>query len=196
MIKIEDRSIFERDAEDEFNDPLPQKHIDDGRIIYLARNNYGPLTRPTGTIQLVDFDLSIRIKPGQIHTGAIQAERYRAPEVILDAGYTYSADIWSLGVMAGSNRLILIVLLMLMICFDSYGICLKGMLSSTLWFPVSLANTMTKRILVKSWPYSALHPQVFYPGAKELLCSTIVTVRDLVLSMDPPLIPFRNPQGP
>ena len=98
MIKMEDPSILERDAQDEFNDPLPQKHID-GRTIYLARNNYGPLTRPTGVIQLVDFDLSVSTKPGKIHTGAIQGERYRAPEVILNSGYTYSADIWSLGVM-------------------------------------------------------------------------------------------------
>ena len=31
--------------------------------------------------------------------GCIQAEVYRAPEVILDVGFTYSEDIWSLGVM-------------------------------------------------------------------------------------------------
>ncbi|KAI8725617.1 Protein kinase domain-containing protein [Fusarium sp. LHS14.1] len=98
MVKIEDPTIFERDARDEFDNPLPQKHID-GRTIYLSRNNYGPLAKPTGIIQIVDFDLSVRTTPGQIHMGAIQGEIYRAPEVILNAGYTYSADIWSLGVM-------------------------------------------------------------------------------------------------
>ncbi|RBQ64947.1 hypothetical protein FVER14953_13130 [Fusarium verticillioides] len=99
MVKIEDPTIFERDAQDEFDDPLPQKHIDEHTIIYLSRNNYGPLSVPTGIIQIVDFDLSVRAKPGQMHTGAIQGEIYWAPEVILNAGYTYSADIWSLGIM-------------------------------------------------------------------------------------------------
>ncbi|OBS20032.1 hypothetical protein FPOA_11753 [Fusarium poae] len=98
MVKIEDASILERDVQDEFENPLPQKHLD-ARTIYLSRNNYGPLSIPTGIIQIVDFDLSVRTKPGQIHMGAIQGEIYRAPEVILNAGYTYSADIWSLGVM-------------------------------------------------------------------------------------------------
>ncbi|RMJ14693.1 hypothetical protein CDV36_005596 [Fusarium kuroshium] len=98
MVKIEDASIPDRDAKDEYENPLPQKHLD-GRTIYLSRNNYGPLAKPTGIIQVVDFDLSVRTTPGQIHTGAIQGEIYRAPEVILNAGYTYSADIWSLGVM-------------------------------------------------------------------------------------------------
>ncbi|KAI8673051.1 Protein kinase domain-containing protein [Fusarium sp. Ph1] len=98
MVKIEDPAIVDRDVKDEFDNPLPQKYID-GRTIYLSRNNYGPLAKPTGIIQIVDFDFSVRTTPGQIHPGAIQAEIYRAPEVILNAGYTHSADIWSLGVM-------------------------------------------------------------------------------------------------
>lgn len=98
MVRIEDPSVFGRDAQDEFDNPLPQKSSD-ARTIYLSRNNYGPLSVATGIIEIVDFDLSVRSEPGQVHMGAIQAEVYRAPEVILDAGYTYSADIWSLGVM-------------------------------------------------------------------------------------------------
>ncbi|KAF9774557.1 hypothetical protein IL306_007421 [Fusarium sp. DS 682] len=95
--------MCEKDAIEEYNNPLPEKHLDD-RTIYLSRNNYGPLTRPTGIIQLVDFDLAVHSRPGELHTGAIQAEIYRAPKVILNAGYTYSADIWSLGVMAKTSN--------------------------------------------------------------------------------------------
>ncbi|KAF4442700.1 CMGC SRPK kinase [Fusarium acutatum] len=98
MVRIEDPKMFEKDAIEEYNSPLPEKQLDD-RIIYLSRNNYGPLTRPTGIIQLVDFDLAVRSAPGKLHHGAIQGEKYRAPEVILNSGYSYSADIWSLGVM-------------------------------------------------------------------------------------------------
>jgi hypothetical protein len=47
MIRIEDPSIFEEHALDEFHHPLPQKHIG-GRVIYLSRNNYGPLKGQQG----------------------------------------------------------------------------------------------------------------------------------------------------
>jgi serine/threonine protein kinase len=104
MVKAEDVSIFQRDAQDEFDYPLPQKRIDDTRTIYLYRNNYGRLVAGDGIIQIVDFDLSVRSKPGQIHTGAIQGEIYRAPEVILDADHSYPADIWSLGVLVSVAR--------------------------------------------------------------------------------------------
>ncbi|KAF4992692.1 hypothetical protein FGRMN_7005 [Fusarium graminum] len=98
MIKIEDPIIFHRDAKSEFRRPLPEKQLDD-RTIYLSRDNYGPLTKPTGIIQLVGFDRAVPTTPGELHTGAIQNKLYRAPEVVLNSGYTYSADIWSLGVL-------------------------------------------------------------------------------------------------
>jgi len=100
MVKLEDPMILEQDAHDEYLHPLPQKHVDE-RTIYLSRNDYGQLSRSTGVVQKVDFDLSVS---GDVpRSGYIQADVYRAPEVILDAGYTYSADIWSLGVMVDTS---------------------------------------------------------------------------------------------
>ncbi|PWY62164.1 kinase-like protein [Aspergillus eucalypticola CBS 122712] len=92
-----DSSILAKDAEDEYKNPLPQKTYHDGRTIYLSRNNYGLTSKTTGMIQITGFDLSVR--GDRPNFGCIQAEIYRAPEVILDAGYSYSADIWNLGVM-------------------------------------------------------------------------------------------------
>jgi serine/threonine-protein kinase SRPK3 len=96
MVRLQDKSILERDAHDEFDNPLPQKKYAD-RTIYLSRNNYGQPTSITGIISIVDFGLSVT--GDGPHNGCIQAEPYRAPEVILDAGWTYSSDIWNLGVM-------------------------------------------------------------------------------------------------
>lgn len=96
LVKIEDPTILERDVRDEYQHPLPQK-LTSERIIYLSRNNYGHFLVPTGIVQIADFGLSV--SGTEPRNGCIQAEIYRAPEVVLDAGYSYSTDIWSLGVM-------------------------------------------------------------------------------------------------
>ncbi|EGE04198.1 CMGC/CLK protein kinase [Trichophyton equinum CBS 127.97] len=99
MVKLEDTTFLSQSALEEYTNPLPQKHYEDGRIIYRSRRNYGPLKRITGLIEILDFDLSVRGDAPVNHDGCIQAEVYRAPEVVLDKGYSYSADIWSLGIM-------------------------------------------------------------------------------------------------
>lgn len=119
MVKLENDSILERDAQAEFLDPLPQKHCADGRIIYLARNDYGPLQKLVGNIRITDFDLAVL--GSTIHRGCIQAAIYRAPEVILDSGYSYPADIWSLGVMVSPNKITTSAFLLLTTT-NSYGI--------------------------------------------------------------------------
>ncbi|KAK2807680.1 hypothetical protein FQN51_000117 [Onygenales sp. PD_10] len=100
MMKLEDNELLDRDARDEFfENPLPQKQSEDGRTIYLSRRNYGAPKSIYAIVEITDFDLSVRGDGPYQHSGCIQAEVYRAPEVIVDAGFTYSADIWSLGVM-------------------------------------------------------------------------------------------------
>ncbi|EMF09309.1 protein kinase [Sphaerulina musiva SO2202] len=97
MIRFEDPAIPAEVADDEYHHPLPQKHLDDGRVIYLSRNGFGPLREPTGMICITDFDRAVL--GTEAHSGCIQADIYRAPESILDAGFSYPADIWNLGVM-------------------------------------------------------------------------------------------------
>ena len=99
MVKVEDLSLLEESARDGYEHPLPQKTNSDGRTIYLSRNDYGLPLKTTGIIQITDYDLSV--SGNRENDGCIQAEIYRAPDVILDAGYSYSADIWNLGVMVG-----------------------------------------------------------------------------------------------
>ena len=96
MVRLENKDHPAYSAMDEYINPLPQKVLDD-RLIYLSRNEYGPLETPIAGIEIVDFGHSVLGDAS--NSGCIQAEPYRAPEVIVDAGYNYGADIWSLGVM-------------------------------------------------------------------------------------------------
>ncbi|PGH27962.1 CMGC/SRPK protein kinase [Polytolypa hystricis UAMH7299] len=97
MVTLEDKLLLEIAAREEYEDPLPQKHLEDGRTIYLPRSNYGPPRRAAGLVEITDFGLAV--SGNEKNDGVIQADMYRAPEVILEKGYSYSADIWSLGAM-------------------------------------------------------------------------------------------------
>ncbi|GKZ35249.1 hypothetical protein AbraIFM66950_005843 [Aspergillus brasiliensis] len=78
------------------------------RVIYRCHNNFGPLD-PSGLgniyPQITDFGAATLLGNGgdhgavQLGTRPIQPDYYRAPEVVLGCGWSYSADIWNLGVM-------------------------------------------------------------------------------------------------
>ncbi|MCJ1399440.1 hypothetical protein MMC11_002642 [Xylographa trunciseda] len=92
--EIEDDSILKDFENAELENPSPWKDVE-GRAIYLTRK----LGRPKvfGRPVLCDF--------GQARSGndenddLIQPKHYRAPEVILEMKWSYSADIWNVGVM-------------------------------------------------------------------------------------------------
>ncbi|XHG07892.1 hypothetical protein AWENTII_011023 [Aspergillus wentii] len=78
---------------------MPRK-VHDGRAIYLSHNDFGPLRSYYILPKLTDFGLAHNQKdPSMLNRHPIQPDDYRAPEVILGAGWTYSVDIWNLGVM-------------------------------------------------------------------------------------------------
>jgi serine/threonine-protein kinase SRPK3 len=94
MFGIADDSVFSDFEERELQTPCPRKELD-GRIIYVSRE----LRMPTewGAPVLCDFGAAVS---GDIeHSEDIQPNIYRAPEVILEAPWTYSADIWNVGCM-------------------------------------------------------------------------------------------------
>ncbi|CBF89377.1 uncharacterized protein ANIA_10082 [Aspergillus nidulans FGSC A4] len=82
-----------------------------GRTIYRCHNDFGSLN--WGELQkmlpnIVDFGLAARSESdhqGQVRNETvgshpIQPDHYRAPEVILGCPWSFSADIWNIGVLA------------------------------------------------------------------------------------------------
>ena len=84
-------------AESERTEPLPVKRLPDRRI-YLAHNDFGSV-EGIGGVVLTDFGHSVRGDAGIEYNHDVQPPGYEAPEVLLRATWTYSADIWSLAVM-------------------------------------------------------------------------------------------------
>lgn len=78
------------------------RHIrsQDGRVTYLSQPDLGPLRGSRLVPKLSDFDLSFPgLDNGRGHIYPIQSHRYRAPEVLLGCPWSYSADIWNMGLL-------------------------------------------------------------------------------------------------
>ncbi|PYI35564.1 kinase-like protein [Aspergillus indologenus CBS 114.80] len=94
MFGVGDESVFRGLVEEELETPSPRKELD-GRTIYASREL--GLPGEWGAPVLCDFGSAM---PGDVeHLEDIQPDIYRAPEVILEAPWTYSVDIWNVGCM-------------------------------------------------------------------------------------------------
>jgi len=69
--------------------------------IYQSHNQFGLLRVQLGPIipKIADFGHAQWITGSESQVNLIQPDYYRAPEVILGTGWSYSADIWNLGVL-------------------------------------------------------------------------------------------------
>ena len=94
MLEIEDVSLLKDFETPEDNSPSPQKILKD-RTIYKSRE-FGH-TNATGNPVLCDFGEARY--GGKDHIDLIRPDIYRAPAVIFDMPWTYSVDIWMVGVM-------------------------------------------------------------------------------------------------
>jgi len=97
LLSIESRAAINELVKREMEEPSPRKS-GGIRAVYPSRN-FGDLEHPPGPPKIADFGLAVSGNVSCPHTHPIQAELFEAPEVILEAGWTYSTDIWNLGVM-------------------------------------------------------------------------------------------------
>jgi serine/threonine protein kinase len=97
MLGIEDKAVIEELVNDEAEQPTPGKE-EDNRSIYLSRN-FGDYRKAPGRPKIADFGLAVKGKVSGLHNHPIQPDLFQAPEAILRAGWTYSVDMWNLGVM-------------------------------------------------------------------------------------------------
>ncbi|KAJ5611747.1 hypothetical protein N7528_008852, partial [Penicillium herquei] len=97
LLSLRKPSILDSVAQDEMDNPSPRKHLDD-RDIYLSRNHWALSPNELGRSVITDFGLAVR-GDGPLNSQPIQPDGYRAPEVCLGYEWSYSVDIWNLGVM-------------------------------------------------------------------------------------------------
>lgn len=98
MFGIDDDSVFSDFEDKELRSPCARKEID-GRVIYVSQELRMP--KEWGAPVLCDFGSAV---PGDIeHSEDIQPNIYRAPEVILEAPWSYSVDIWNVGCLVSQQ---------------------------------------------------------------------------------------------
>ncbi|KAF4948915.1 hypothetical protein FGADI_9199 [Fusarium gaditjirri] len=101
LVTIENDSVLAGFVKNCTANPQP-RHVraDDGRVIYLSQDDFGPLRGNMVLPALADFNQSFPgLEGNKGHLSPIQFHRYRAPEVLLGCPWSYSIDIWNFGLV-------------------------------------------------------------------------------------------------
>lgn len=104
ILGIEDDSILEEFERRELRHPSPRK-VDGDRTIYKSKSLV--ITKNPGRPVITDFG-EARIGQ-QTYDDGIQPFQYRAPEVIMDMPWSYEVDIWNVGVMVSTSRVLFLL---------------------------------------------------------------------------------------
>jgi serine/threonine protein kinase len=96
--EVDHPSILEDFVKAKLQNPIPQK-IKGDRTIYRSHNDFGRLRSFRILPKIADFGLAECVDGQELHRHPIQPPLYHAPEVLLGTGWSYSADIWNLGVL-------------------------------------------------------------------------------------------------
>ncbi|PNY23331.1 Protein kinase-like domain protein, partial [Tolypocladium capitatum] len=100
MVTFEDQSTIRTFVQAQATHPMARKHVGH-RTVYRCHNDFGPVTHGLGNMipQITDFGLAQRGDKAEPLIHPIQPNEFRAPEVLLGIGWSYSADMWNFGAM-------------------------------------------------------------------------------------------------
>ncbi|KAJ9155425.1 CMGC protein kinase [Pleurostoma richardsiae] len=98
MMGFEDPSVVEDYIRTKGKAAMPRK-VQKDRSIYFSQYDFGPLKSFRMLLKLSNFGLAQRGDGPEPLRHPIQPPLFQAPEVILGAPWSYSADIWNLGVL-------------------------------------------------------------------------------------------------
>lgn len=102
MMTFEDLSVLHEYVDAQSDHPMPRK-ISNDRNIYLSHNDFGNLKSSNLFPKISDFGLAHHNDGAEQLRHPIQPPIYHAPEVLLGIPWSYSADIWNLGVLVGTS---------------------------------------------------------------------------------------------
>lgn len=125
MMGIEDPSVLDEFVDAQNKSAIPGKVRND-RTVYFSQYDLGPLKSFRMLPKLGDFGLSERPRGPELLRHPIQPSLFQAPEVILGTGWSYSADIWNLGVLVSVDIPFLLSNINVMCRFGTFsrtGIC-------------------------------------------------------------------------
>lgn len=97
MLPTTDTSVFTAVETGWMKQAIPRRTDDSGRIIYPVTTVPRPASKDIMIPVLCDFSASV---PGDVEqTHMIQGEPFRAPEILLELPWSYSADMWNAACM-------------------------------------------------------------------------------------------------
>ncbi|KAK2767599.1 hypothetical protein FQN54_003757, partial [Arachnomyces sp. PD_36] len=100
LVTVDDKYLVRDFLEAQSKLSIHYKIDSAGRHVYRRQNNFGPIRKLANIIPMIaDFGNAEQLEPGYQGVYPIQADHYRAPEVILGYGWSSSTDIWNLGVL-------------------------------------------------------------------------------------------------
>lgn len=123
MVTIEDDTILANFVKSQRKTPPPRHiRVADGLTTYASQYDLGPLQGPKLLPKLGDFHLAHPgLVKGRGHLSAIQSHRFRAPEIILGYPWSYSADIWNLGLLVSRQNISLRQAILISVDVESFG---------------------------------------------------------------------------
>ena len=98
MLPFEDLTVLNDYVHEQETHPAPFEERR-GRPVYQSQPDFGRLRKGVGFVKLTDFGFSARGDSSRKFYHDIQPLEYTAPEVMLQAGWSYPADIWNLGLV-------------------------------------------------------------------------------------------------